>query len=152
MSSILADLIQGYSEEFQRHRHRPFLRATMAGCALVSMAEGLVTLRHRVRVDQILETLDTLRLFDPHEGIDLFDAFVAEIRHYPDAGKARALAAVDAEVAEEPEKARLLVRLCAAVSEQEGEIQSAEWREIQALCARYGVTPHFDELGPSPRA
>lgn len=150
MSGILTDLIQGYREELQRHRHRPFLRAAMACCALVSASEGVVSLRHRVRVDQILDTFDALRLFDPHEGIDLFNEFVEEVRLHQETGRARALAAVDEEVAEEPEKAQLLVRICVAVSAQGGEIRSSEQREIQALCARYGVEPHHCGLGPQP--
>ncbi len=147
MSSMLTDLIRGYQEELQRHRHRPFLRAAMAGCALVSTAEGAVSLGHRVRVDEILETLDALRLFDPHEGIDLFDEFVEGIRLHAETGHARALAAVDGEVAEEPEKARLLVRICAAVSAQGGPVRPSERREIRALCARYGLEAQHCGLG-----
>lgn len=148
MSSILSTLIRGYQEQLRRYRHRTFLRAAMAGCALVAMADGVISLRQRVRIDQILETLDALRLFDPHEGIDLFNGFADAIRTQPEVGRARALAAVDEEVAEEPEKARLLVRICAAVSEEDGEIHAPEWREIQALCARYGVEPP----SPGPRS
>lgn len=141
MSGILTGLIRGYEEQLQRHRNRPFLRAAMAACATVAMASGGVSLRQRMRVDQVMETLDALKVFDPHEGVDLFNEFVDAIRKDSAWGRARVLEAVDEEVAEEPEKARLLIRICAAVSERNGDIQEPERREIQLLCSRYELEP-----------
>lgn len=152
MSSILNGLMRGYQAQIQRYRNRPFLRAAMAGCALVSMADRVVSLQQRTRVDQILETLDALRLFDPHEGVDLFNEFVEAIRIQQEAGHALALTVLDQEVAEEPDKARLLMRICAAVSEEEGVIHPPEWRELHGLCLRYGIEPHHCGLGAEPEA
>jgi tellurite resistance protein len=141
MSGILSGLIRGYQEQLRRHRNRPFLRAAMAACALVSMAGGVVSLRQRVQMDQIMETLDGLKVFDPHEGVDLFNDFVESIAADPVSGHAQALAVVDEEVAEEPEKAQLLIRICAAVVEQEGTAAEQEWKEIRTLCDRFALEP-----------
>ncbi len=139
MSGVLTSLIREYREQLQRHRNRPFLRAAMAACATVAMANGIVELRQRVRVDQIMEALDALKVFDPHEGVDLFNEYADAIRKNPVSGHARALAAVDEEVAAEPEKAGLLIRVCLAVSAQDGQILEPERREILTLCSRYGL-------------
>ena len=149
MSGILSGLIRGYEEQLQRHRNKPFLRAAMAACATVAMASGGVSLRQRMRVDQVMETLDALKVFDPHEGVDMFNEFVEAIRKDPAWGHVRAMEAVDSEVAEEPEKARLLMRICAAVSERNGEIHEPERREIQRICTRYGLEPAECGLGPA---
>ena len=147
MAGILSTLIRGYEEQLQRYRNRLFLRAAMAACATVAMVSGGVSLRQRMRVDQIMETLDALKLFDPHEGVDLFNEYVEGIQKDPAWGRIRAMEAVDSEVAEEPEKARLLMRICAAVSKRNGEIHEPERREIQRLCARYGLEPNECGLG-----
>ena len=139
MSGFLVNLSKLYQEQMERHRNRPFLRATMAGCALVSMANGAVTLRDRVRVDQVLETLDALQVYDPHEGVALFNEFVEALEQSAEEGRRRALEAIDAEVAQEPEKAGLLIRICLAVSEVENRVPAQEREQIAELCDHLGV-------------
>jgi tellurite resistance protein len=139
MSGFLKNLLELYREQVQRHRNRPFLRAAMAGCALVSMASGNVTLRERVRVDQVLETLDALQVYDPHEGVELFNEFVDALLHSEQRGRKLALEAIDAEVTQEPEKAELLIRICLAVIEVEDGIPTQERRQVAALCEHLGV-------------
>jgi tellurite resistance protein TerB len=139
MGGFLASLRDLYREQMERYRNRPFLRAAMAACALVSTARGCVSLRDRVRLDQILETLDALQVFDPHEGVELFNELVEHLRRAPAEGHRLALEAIDEEVAREPEKAELLIRLCLAVSERDGRVLPAEAREIRGLCRRLHV-------------
>ena len=147
MSGFLANLSKLYREQMERHRNRPFLRAAMAGCALVSMASGAVTLRERVRVDQVLETLDALQVYDPHEGVELFNEFVEALAASEEEGRRLVLESIDAEVAQEPEKAGLLIRICLAVSEVEEDVPVREQEQIAALCDHLGVT---QEICPGP--
>jgi tellurite resistance protein TerB len=146
MSGFLANLAEFYQEQMQRHRNRAFLRAAMAACALVAGAGGTVSLRRRVRLDQVLETLDALKVFDPHEGVALFDEFVDALQAAEDEGLRLIHEAIDNEVAEEPEKAGLLIRLCQAVSETSDGIPEAEQRRIEALCEHLGLDrEHYPE-------
>ena len=62
MSRFLNHLTKLYQDQVERYRNRPFLKATMAACALVAVADGKVSFSQRVRVDQILETLDKLKV------------------------------------------------------------------------------------------
>ncbi|GAB6054109.1 tellurite resistance TerB family protein [Magnetospira thiophila] len=136
--SVLTDRFQ---EELSRQRNLPFLRATMAACALVAADDGVVSLGERVRVDQILETLEALRVFDPHEGVDLFNAFVDGILASPRVGHAAALRVVLDFVEDNPEVAHLLIRVCLAVSEANGEKTLIDQIEIVSLCSRLGIDP-----------
>ena len=68
----------------------------------------------------MIETLDALKVFDPHEGVELFNELVAAIQADPEEGHRLARHLVAEEVARDPEKARLLLRVCLAVSEREG--------------------------------
>ncbi len=139
MGRILTSLTEAYQEQLERHRNRPFLRAAMGACALVSMANHVVSLRDRMRVDQLLETLDKLQVYDPHEGVELFNEFVAELRDSEPEGRAHVYQAIDDEVAEEPDKAELLIRICLAVSEEEQGVPAAERECIIDLCRRLGL-------------
>jgi tellurite resistance protein len=139
MSGFLRSLRGLYRAQLERHRQRPFLRAVMAACALVSVASGGVSFRQRIRLDLLMETLDDLKVFDPHEGVELFNGFVEALKQDSGAGHRLARQAVAAEVAGHPEKARLLVRICLAISERDGTIPPPEQHEIEALCRWIGI-------------
>jgi tellurite resistance protein TerB len=140
MSGFLATLIDSYQERLERQRRLPFLRACMAACATIAIADGEVSFPERVRVDQILETLEALQIFDPHDGVNLFNEFVDAIRDNPRAGRESAMAAM-LDVADDPESADLLVRVCCAVSEADGEKHLTDQIEIVSLCSRLGIEP-----------
>lgn len=140
MPGFLETLKESYHEHLQRQRQRPFLRACMAACARVAIADGEVTFPERVRVDQILETLEDLKVFDPHEGVELFNEFVEDILAHPKDGCDRALEAMR-EGAADDESATLLIRVCCAVSEANGEKHLTDQIEIVSLCAQLGVEP-----------
>lgn len=144
-TGFLHELVAEYRVRLERHRNRPFLRASMAACALVASVDGEVTLSQRVRVDQILDTLEALQVFDPHEAVDLFNEYVASIFASPRAGRRAALDDVRKVAAGDPEKALLIVRICLAVGDAGGDISIAEQIEIVTLCSLLGVAP--DDCG-----
>ncbi len=144
MSGFLASLLDDYELEIERHRHRPFLKASMAACALAAVADGAPTLSERIRVDQILETLEHLKIFDPHEGVDLFNEYSTALMESPVDGREKALDAVKA-VSANPDEAALLVRMCLAVAEAKGQKCRTDQVEIEAVCKALQVNPH--ELG-----
>ena len=113
MAGFLSTLTSVFREQLERNRNRPFLRATMAASALVAMADGRVTFPEQVRVDQILETLEALKVFDPHEGVNLFNGFADAIRESSKAGRDAAVRAIEP-VARDPETAALILRICLA--------------------------------------
>jgi tellurite resistance protein len=140
MSGFLTTLRTRYHQQLERNRNRPFLRATMAASALVAMADGKVTFSERVRIDQILETLEALKVFDPHEGVNLFNEFADAIRANSKIGRAAAVRAIEP-VAGDPETAALILRICLAISEADGEVDLIEQIEIVTLCSRLGLEP-----------
>lgn len=141
MTGFLSDLLTQYETALERHRHRPFLKATMAACALVATVDGVVSLGQRLRVDQILDTLEALKVFDPHEGVDLFNEHCEAIVSAPREGRREALRCVMHVAESNREKAELLVRICLAVSEADGAISLEEQIEIVSLCTRLGLNP-----------
>jgi len=142
--SFLNTLIDNFQEALERNRNRPFLNATMAACALVATADGRVSLGERVRVDQILETLEALKIFDPHEAVDLFNDFSDNILDNPQSGHEKALATL-LETAIDEEMKTLIIRICCAISEiehgQGDDVIAADHIEIVSLCSRLGVDP-----------
>ena len=150
MPTFIKRLGERYREALDRHRNLPFLKAVMSAAALVAMANGHVSFAQRVRTDQVLETLDELKVFDPHEGVELFNEVIEEIRKSPKGGHALAIANIEAAATDEETK-RLIIRVCVAISEVDGKIPLVEQIEIVSLCSQVGLEPkscglYADEL------
>jgi tellurite resistance protein TerB len=138
MSGLFSDFTHLFHESQEKRHNRPFLRAAMAACAMVSISEGEVHFCDRIRLDQILNTLKKLKIFDPHEGVEIFNYFTEKIRTSPKEGHDEALAAVK-NVATDKTTAELIVRLCLAISLSDRKTSMVEQIEIVSLCSLLGV-------------
>jgi tellurite resistance protein TerB len=148
MSGLIHDFKHYLAKRLLHYRNYPFLSATMAACALVDAADGEVTYLERVRVDQVMETLEELKVFDPHEGVELFNKYIYEIQAKPGDGRQAVLKVVVDETDKHPEKGELLIRVCMAVSEVDGKIPALDQIEIVRLCGELGVKPSDCGLEP----
>jgi len=108
-----------------RHKNRPFLEAAMAACAYVALADGRISIGERGRVDDILEHLEQLTVFDPHEGVNLMNDYADALREDHEAGKAAVMKAVS-HMAEDEEAAYLVARMCIAISDADGDFSAEE--------------------------
>ncbi len=145
MPNLIGRLKETLHHHSERHKNRPFLEATMAAAALVAAADGSVSFSERVSVDQLLEHLDQLKVFDPHEAVNLFNVYVDGLRDSPEDGKAKALAAVAA-IAEDREAAALMVRISAAISRADGIFTEVEREQITEICKALDLSPEDCEI------
>jgi len=154
MAGVLETLTGLYREQMARHENRPFLEAVMSAAALVCAADGQVTFPERMRLDQILEAIRQLDVFDPHEAVDLFNDYTAAIQADSETGRAAAFKRIEP-VADNPETASLILRVCMGILEVEGEDNLTEQIEIVSLCSRLGIEPgdlglYVDDLPQIP--
>lgn len=140
MSGILETLKRNYLSHMKRQKNQPFLEGVMAACALVATADGEVSFAERVRVDQILQSLEQLQVYDPHEGINIFNDFTDLILEHPATGHETAFLAMQ-RVAQDPENGRLMLRICMAICEADSGDHLADQIEIVSLCSRLGLDP-----------
>lgn len=137
---LLGQLIERCHVHLEQHKHRPFLEAAMAACALVSTADGVVDECEVDRVDIILKTLQDLKVFDHTEGVELFRDFSDAILAAPKHGRALAWKPI-ARIAPDKEAVESIVRICLAVSRSHEELSLVDQIEIVSLCSRLGVVP-----------
>lgn len=140
--TILGGLRDLFHTQAERLRHRPFLEATMAASALVATADGEVSFSERVRMDELLESLELLKVYDVHTAVDLFNDHVASLEENRDKGRAEVFAAVE-KIAGEPEEGLLLLRVCRAISEADGEYAESERRAIEELAKVLNLPPEL---------
>jgi len=116
-----------------RHRNRPFLEAAMAACAYIALSDGYVSIGERGRIDDILEQLESLRVFDPHEGVNIFNDYVDELNEDPEVGKKAVFAAI-AKMSNDKEAALLVARICIAISNADGDFSDSERAAVVEVC------------------
>ncbi len=135
-----------------RARERALLEAAMASAALVAGADAGAGLAKRLRLDQILDGVDSLRGADPHIAVEIFEDFAGALRADPKAGRDRALAAV-AGFAGAPDTARLLLHIARAMATAGGGETAAARAELAAIAQTLGLaaTPAAG-CTPEPKA
>ena len=131
----LKGVLQGHGD---RIKNRNFLEASMATAALVATADGIVTFSERIAVDQVLENVDALKLFDPHEAVNRFNHFVDAIEADPDAGQEEALGAIQS-CSTDSDSATLMVKIGCAISRADGNFSNAEKIQVQAIAESLGI-------------
>lgn len=112
----------------------------MAGCALIASADDEVSFSERARMDAVLENLAELRIFDPHEAVDLFNTRIDALQADREVGQAEAFDAIRRGVTADgaPE---LLVRICVAISLADGEFVANERAMLGLICSALNLTP-----------
>jgi len=139
MSGLIGHLIDNYQAHMVRQKNRAFLEGVMAACALVATADGQISFGERVRVDQIMQNLKELAVFDPHEGVNIFNEFTDLILEHPATGHETAFLAMEKIAKEAEENGNLMVRVCLAICQADGGDQIADQIEIVTLCSRLGL-------------
>lgn len=127
-----------FRQELERHRRRPFLEAVSAACALVAAADGEVSFSERTRLDAVVESLSELRLFDPHEVVNAFDAHVEKLEDAGGDGRAVLLETVAAGTRDDG-AADLLLRISVAMSLADGRDSPEERAAIGEICSALGL-------------
>ena len=127
-------ILERWSEQVQRLRNRRFLDASMAAAALVSAADRDVRLSEQMTLDQLLERMDRLRVFDPHAGVNLHRSYTERILADPESGRKKALASI-ASFAGDAERGLLVLYVGAAVAKADGELSDAEIEALAQISA-----------------
>ncbi len=131
-------LMETVRHQVDRHRNRPFMEAAMACAAMVAMADGKVSFSERAKLDQIVETLTELRVFDVHEEIDRFNDYVDAIADGDEAAWEDALDAIR-RCAPDREAAKLIAKIGLAVAHADGTFSLEERALIKQICTILGL-------------
>ncbi len=140
MASLIRAAKAALAREYERLRNRSFLEATMAASALVAMADGEVKFSELSALDDLLENVRELQVYDPHVAVDLCRSYVEAIAANVEAGKAKALKAVG-RIAGDEEASRLVVQMCLVISRSDGEFSENEADAMRDLCAALWLDP-----------
>ncbi len=151
---FLRRLTEPAAAKAARERTRALVEAAMATAALVASADGPAGLAQRLLLDQILDSVESLRGNDPHVAVEIFNGFARAISESAEVGRARASTAIS-EFAGAPDTPRLLLHIANAMATAQGGTSANATAEIARVSKALGLpeeeTPILEpdaEAGP----
>ena len=114
MTGFFQQARKALATEIEKFQNRQFLEATMAASALIALADGDVNLTELNVIDQALEAIHELKIYDPHDAVDIYRDYMDDLKADPAKARIDILEEVG-KIADEPDAAKLLVRVCIAI-------------------------------------
>lgn len=115
-----------------------FLKALVAGYALMAHADGEVTNAERRRLFAIVRDTPAFEGFSHHDVVDEVEAHEANYRNDPEEAQASAWHRLDP-VAGQRRAAHVLVAACRELIAADGIAHPAEYRTLAAIKSRLGI-------------
>jgi tellurite resistance protein len=137
MLNLLRETVDGIR---QRSRHKSFVEAAMAACAMVAMADEEQRLSELITRDRVLVRIDELRSIDHQQAVALYDHYSKRLRLDPARGRQEALEAM-APFAGDREASELLVRMCVAVGRADQTFSPKERSAVERICRHLNLHP-----------
>jgi tellurite resistance protein TerB len=137
MLNLVRETLEGIRE---RSKHKTFVEAAMAACALVALTDEEQRLSELIIRDRVLVRIDELRSIDHTQAVSVYDSFAKQICADPAAGRARAMACIGA-LADDQEAAGLVIRMCVAVGCADQNFSARERGVVEAICRQLNVHP-----------
>ena len=131
----ISDLIH---DRVERYRDRNFLKAAMAASALTAYADGSVSVSERFKVEQILERLERLRIYDVQKAVEKFEAYVSELEDNTESAEPVLLGKLE-RMAGDREAADLIARIAIEISYADTYFNRAERMQFEAICGALGL-------------
>jgi tellurite resistance protein TerB len=119
--------------EVGKFRNREFMEACVAGCALVSVADGNINAAEKQKMMKFIQQSDELKVFDTKDVIDYFNKINSSFDFDFDIGKAEALKVIG-KLRAKPDAARLMVRVCCAIGNSDGSFDEKEKQAVRDIC------------------
>ncbi len=110
----------------------------MASAALGACGAGPPSLSQRLCLDQILDSVESLRGNDPHAAVEAFEDFAAALGDNLEAGRVRALSAISG-FAGVPDTPQMLLRIAGAMAAAQGPANAKAAAEIAYLAKTLGL-------------
>ncbi|MEO8598744.1 MAG: tellurite resistance TerB family protein [bacterium] len=131
--------------EALKYKNKDFLNASMAGSALIAMADGSISSEEKQKMVKFIENHDALSIFTTSDVIKAFQDFVTQIEFDKDIGEAKAYQALG-KMKSNAEASRLLIRMVIAIAASDGNFDDAEKKVAIKIAKELAINPSEFEL------
>ncbi|WP_442497924.1 tellurite resistance TerB family protein [Methylobacter sp. sgz302048] len=131
--------------EALKFKNKDFLNATMAGSALVAMADGVITPEEKQKMIKFIEAHDALSIFTTIDVVNAFQTYVSQLQFDRDIGEAKAFEALK-KMESNAAAARLILRMVISIAGSDGEFDDYEKKMAVRIAKELSLDPAEFEL------
>ncbi|MDQ7091831.1 MAG: TerB family tellurite resistance protein [Methylococcales bacterium] len=117
-----------------KFKNKEFLNASMAGAALIALADGEISASEKQKMVKFIENHDALSIFTTSDVITAFQTFVSQVEFDKDIGEAKAYEALG-KLKTNEEASRLVMRMIISIAAADGNFDADE-KEVAIKIAR----------------
>ncbi|WP_036247390.1 tellurite resistance TerB family protein [Methylobacter sp. BBA5.1] len=146
--SFLTSLKNKASElktEALKFKNKDFLNATMAGSALIAMADGVISPDEKQKMIKFIEAHDALSVFTTMDVVNAFQTYVGQLQFDKDIGEAKAFEALK-KMESNAAAARLIMRMVISIAGSDGDFDDYEKRMAVRIAKELSLDPVEFEL------
>ncbi len=131
----MPDFIQ---DRIERYHDKNFLKAAMAASALTAYADGTVSVSERFKVDEILESLERIHIYDSHKAVEKFEEFIDALEDDTEAAEQVLLGKLK-RFARNKDAAEAIAHIALEVVHADAYFNRAERLQFEAICGVLGL-------------
>ncbi|MDT8406023.1 MAG: tellurite resistance TerB family protein [Methylococcales bacterium] len=131
--------------EALKFKNKDFLNATMAGSALIAMADGVILPEEKQKMIKFIENHDALSIFTTTDVVNAFQTYVNQLQFDKDIGEAKAFEALN-KMEKNSAAARLIVRMVISIAGSDGDFDDHEKKMAIHIANELGLDPAEFEL------
>ncbi len=124
----------------KRYKSKDLLEAIVAGCAVVSVADGTIDASEKQKMAGYLGRSPELNVFNMSEVIERFNYYAGNMDFDVMVGKQEALRVIG-KFKTKPEVARVIISVCCAVGAADGDFDEQEKSVVRDICHVLGLNP-----------
>ena len=140
LKSKASQLTGDISGSMKKFKSKSLMEGIVAGCALVTVADGAVKPEEKAKMIGFMQINDALKVFDVKEIIDAFEKYIKNFDFDYAIGKGEVLKAVR-KFKNNQDEAKLLVRVCCVIGSSDGDFDEAEKKAVREICAELNLSP-----------
>ena len=134
-----------FLSELKEFNDNDFIVASLAASALVTMADGVISAKEKQKLVKFIDGYEQFSIVSMDEVIRTFQGFVSQIESDRDVGEAKAYATLR-KIKNNPEQARLLVKMIIAIGFADGNFDEKERLIAIQIITELGLVPAEFEL------
>lgn len=131
--------------EALKFKNKDFLNATMAGSALIAMADGVISPEEKQKMIKFIEAHDALSVFTTMDVVNAFQTYVSQLQFDKDIGEAKAFEALK-KMESNAAAARLIMRMVISIAGSDGDFDDYEKRMAVRIAKELSLDPVEFEL------
>ena len=132
LKQSVRDVTQSMNSELKKFRSKELLQAIVAGSTMIACSDGQVSSAEKQKLMGYVRNSEQLSVFDADKVIEAFNQYLSRFEFDATIASGEALQKIS--VFKGKPEAHLIVRVCLAIANADGNLASTEQQALEQIC------------------